>query len=209
MPHLAGRRRASRRSDSASHGFGDNAFSTTSSSSFGTSGWRRSAPRRRDARSSGGQHLVENGADRIDVGAVVGRLAARLFRRVVVVQAAPRRPPDRSPLATPDETSESWRDLSTVIITESGLSPPCTKPAACASATASVIWMAISSARRAFIGRPRHLRTKRLPPQELERDEDAVVVLAGIEERDDVRMRQRDQRPRLSVSQRAPSDALA
>ena len=53
----------------------------------------------------------------------------------------------------------------------------------------------------AHVHRPAgHLRPQRLPLQKLEDEEDAALVLAGIEERGDIRMRQRDRGQRACSS---------
>ena len=159
------------------------------------SGWTRSARRAAVHRPPRRQHLVQDRADRIDIRAVVGRLAACLFGRVVVVKPAVVAVVSK-PLCEASSNAGIFACPLAVMTTDSGLRPPCTKPCACASATASAIWIAISTARRTFIGRPADLRAQRLSLQELEGEVDAAVVLADIEERGDVGMRQRAQAAR-------------
>ena len=195
-PQFGGERRGALVRES---GFGATALSTTSSSSGGTRGFDAlgadGATVQRPARR---QHLVEDGADRVDVGSVVGVLAARLLRRVVVAQPSRRIAACSNPRAPPARTPESCVPFRGDH-DDSGLRPPWTKPAAWASATASASGSpSPPRGARSSAGRPSPRAATAL--EELEDEVDAPVVLAGVEQRGDVRMRQPDRAPRAFSS---------
>ena len=88
----------------------------------------------------------------------------------------------------------------------SGVRPPWTTSAACASASASAICVARSTARRMLSGRPAITRFKRLARHELEDEKQAAVLVADFVQRRDVRVRQharRRARPRAARRPRA------
>ena len=157
-------------------------------------------------RAARGERLVEDGADRIDVGAIVWRLAARFFGRLVVdqaavvavlVEAALRRQLERRNLGPALRADDDG------VGAEAAVSEP--------------VGMSIGDGvgdlngdldRAADVHRAaRRLGAQRLAFLKLEGQVHAAVVLADVEQRRHVRMRQRAQPARPGDQTLARSDA--
>ena len=127
-------------------GLGATARSVSSSSSVGHVTVRRARGRRpARVRPASGQHLIEDGADRVDVGAVVRRTdpaSPPASRNRAGAAVGP-----VNPVCAASQNAGTLACPRAVIDTDSGLRPPCTKPRACAAAMASAIWIDVSTAR--------------------------------------------------------------
>ena len=152
-------------------------------------------------RAPGREHLVEDRAHRVDVGAFVGPLAARFLGRVVVEQSrvgrgrpgagrlepAPRRQLEGGHLGVP------FRGDHNRVRTETAVDV-----AGCVGGGHRVGDLRRQLQRPANLQRTAcHLHAQGLPLEKLEHEIDAPAVLAGVEERGDVGVRQREGGARL------------
>ena len=164
----------------------------------------RRAPRRRPPmeRSPAGEHFVEDRADRVDVGALVGRLAARFLRRIVVTKA----PVGRLLIEASTRRQLERRNLRASLGRDHDRFG--TQPAVHRSVCVGVGKRVRHLDRQLDSAAHVHWATRHLGPQRptlqiLEDDEDSTVVLARIEQRNDVGMRPGDERPRRLQQGRA------
>ena len=146
--------------------------------------------------------VVQQRAQRVDVGATVERAPLRLLGRDVVARAQhPARVGQSrrsSTRAMPKSVSLAWP--SAVSSTLCGLTSRCMTPRSCAYASAAATCTAIASA--SAIGRRpssemRSCRSR--PSHELADDERPPVGLAAVDDRDDARVREQRQRARLAL----------
>ena len=179
---------------------------------------RRSAPQRRrlvaqdrgdeadlgvaGERPAAGEHLVEDGAEREDVGPRVDRPPLRLLRRHVGRGAEDRcravcRAPSSSLRSAPrsiELREAEVEHLRAAVARDqmlAGLMSRWTMPAACAAASADAICAAYASAVATGSGPPRQQRVERHAIDELHRDERRAVVLVDLVDGDDVRVVER------------------